>query len=65
MNRRTNVTQKERESQRRIKSACAAAASTKKAIMVSAFTIVNKVSENQLLIECRCDQVKNAKCAYS
>ena len=53
MNRRTNVTQKEREGQRRIKSPCVAAASIKKARKLSAFTIVNKVSENQLLMECR------------
>ena len=40
----------ERKSQRRIHSPCAAAASIKKARMVSAFTIINEVSQNQSLI---------------
>ena len=34
-------------------SPCVAAASIKRARMVSTFTIVNKVSENQSLIRCR------------
>ena len=33
--------------------------------MVSAFTLVNKVSENHSLIKCRSDQVKKTKCADS
>ena len=39
------------------------AASIKKARMVSAFTIVNKITEDQSLIKCRSDQVKKTKCA--
>ena len=39
------------------------AASIKKARMVSAFTIVNKKTEDQSLIKCRSDQVKKTKCA--
>ena len=31
--------------------------------MASAFTIVNKVSENKSLIKCRSDQVKKTRCA--
>ena len=42
---------------------CAAAASIKNARMVGAFTIINKVSENQSLIKCRSDQVKKNKCS--
>ena len=41
------------------------AASIKKARMVSAFTLVNKVTENQSLIKCRSDQVEKTKCADS
>ena len=44
---------------------CNAAASIKKARMVSAFTLVNKFSENQSLIKYRSDQVKKTKCADS
>ena len=51
--------------QKRIIDPCNAAASIKKARMVSAFTLVNKVSENQSLIEYRSDQVKKTKCADS
>ena len=40
----------ERESQKRIKSPCAAAASMKKATNGECITLVNKVSENQSLI---------------
>ena len=54
----------ERESQK-IKSPCAAAASIKKARMVSAFMLVNKVFENQSLIKYRSDQVKETKYADS
>ena len=36
-----------------------------KARMVSAFTLVNKISENQLLIKCRRDKFKQTKCAPS
>ena len=53
------------ESQKRSKSPCTAAASIKKARMVSAFTLVTKVSENQSLIKCRSDQVKRTKCTDS
>ena len=56
---------KEHESQKRIMGPCAAAASTKKAKMVSAFTLVNKFSENQLLVKFRSDEVKKTKCADS
>ena len=55
----------EPESQKRIMSPCAAAASIKKARMVSTFTLVNKVSENQTLIKFRNDQVKKTECADS
>ena len=55
----------ERESQKRIMRPCAAAASIKIARIVSAFTLVNKESENQSLIKCRSDQVKKTKCADS
>ena len=55
---------RERESQKRIWP-CAAAASIKKARMVSAFTLVNKVSENDSLIKYRSDQVKKTNCADS
>ena len=51
--------------QKRIIDPCNAAASIKKARMVSAFTLVNKVSENQSLVEYRSDQVKKTKCADS
>ena len=44
---------------------CAAAASIKKARMVSAFTLVNKVSENDSLIKYRSDQEKKTNCADS
>ena len=53
------------ESQRRIHSPCAAAASIKKARMVSAFTIINEVSENQSLNKYRSDQEEKTKCADS
>ena len=53
------------ESQNRIMGQCAAAASIKKARMVSKFTLVNKFSANQSLVKCRSDQVKKAKCADS
>ena len=55
----------EHESQMRIMGPCAAAASIKKARMVSAFTLVNKFSENQSLVKYRSDQVKKTKCADS
>ena len=55
----------EREIQKRIMGPRAAAASIKKARLVSAFTLVNKVSENQSLVEYRSDQVKKTKCADS
>ena len=51
--------------QERIIDPCNAAASIKKARMVSAFTLLNKVSENQSLVEYRSDQVKKTKCADS
>ena len=53
------------ESQKRIMSVCAVAASIKKARMVSRFTLVNRVSENQSLLKCRIDQEKKTKCADS
>ena len=53
------------ESQKRIMGPCAAAASIKKARMVSKFTLVNKFSANQSLVKCRSDQVKKAKFADS
>ena len=53
----------ERESQKRIMSPCAAVASIKIARMVSAFTLVNKVPENQSLMKCRSGHVKKTKCA--
>ena len=55
----------ERKSQTRIKSPCAAAASTKQARMVSAYTLVNKISENWSLTKSRSDQIKKTKCAAS
>ena len=55
----------EHESQMRIMGPCAVAASIKKARMVSAFTLVNKFSENQSLVKYRSDQVKKTKCADS
>ena len=55
----------EHESQMRIMGPCAAATSIKKARMVSAFTLVNKFSENQSLVKYRSDQVKKTKCAES
>ena len=55
----------EHESQMRIMGPCAAAASIKKVRMVSAFTLVNKFSENQSLVKYRSDQVKKTKCADS
>ena len=51
--------------QKRIIDPCNAAASIKKARMVSAFTLVNKFSENQSLVKYRSDQVKKTKCADS
>ena len=44
---------------------CATAASIKKARMVSAFMLVNKVSENQSLIKCKSDRGKKTKCVAS
>ena len=55
----------ERESQKRIMSLCAAAASNKKARMVNVFTLSNKVFENQSLIKCRSEQVMKTKCVDS
>ena len=55
----------EHESQMRIMGPCAAAASIKKARMVSKFTLVNKFSENQSLAKYMSDQVKKTKCADS
>ena len=55
----------EHESQMRIMGPCAAAASIKKARMVSKFTLVNKFSENQSLVKYMSDQVKKTKCADS
>ena len=60
-----NLNRQDFQSQKKIKGACAAAGSVKKARMVSVFTIVNKVSENQLLIKYRSDQVKKTKRADS
>ena len=55
---RQNEPKIERESQRRIKSLCAVAASIKKATNGECITLVNKVFANQSLIEYRSDQVK-------
>ena len=44
---------------------CATAASIKKARMVSAFMLVNKVSENQSLIKCKSNLGKKIKCVAS
>ena len=65
LNRQDERNLKQRESQKSIKSPCTAAASIKKPRIVSAFTIVSKVSENQSLIKFRSDQVKKTKCADS
>ena len=65
LNRQDERNLKYSASQRRIHSPCAAAASIKKGRVVSAFTIINKVSENKSLIKCTSDQEKKTKCADS
>ena len=57
--------QDEPKIEREIIGPCTAAASIKKVRVVSAFTLVDELSENQSLIKCRSDKVKKTKCADS
>ena len=55
----------ERKSQKRIKNPCPAAASIKIATNSECIMLINKVSENQLLIKYKSAQVRKIKCADS